>query len=354
MGLYFDGQFVVASAVSAPMSEPGILSAAAFGLHEALARAGIADEVLVRETGLEPESLGDPAARIPLRRFVHLVELGARRTGDDCFGLNLGASYPLSRAGVLWYLIANSATVGAALSNLSRYIPLQVDTAELELCESGRDASLSYRLADPQIPERRHYNERSIAIIAKALRDLLGGGFPLKEVRFEHAYDGDSAAHRRVFGTEVRFGHGTNTIVFDRDLLDREIATADPNLLQVLEHYIEDLLSRLPRGQRIEGRLRQYVMKSLKNGPPRLAEAARCLGMSPRTLQRRLKDKGLIFDRVVDETRCQLAESYLESSKLTASEIAYLLGYSELSAFTRAYRRWTGSTPKATRRRAKP
>ena len=130
--------------------------------------------------------------------------------------------------------------------------------------------------------------------------------------------------------------------------------TADPNLLQVLEHYIEDLLSRLPRGQRIEGRLRQYVMKSLKNGPPRLAEAARCLGMSPRTLQRRLKDKGLIFDRVVDETRCQLAESYLESSKLTASEIAYLLGYSELSAFTRAYRRWTGSTPKATRRRAKP
>lgn len=347
----FPGEFPNKSLGDDVASEPGILAVAAAGLREALAQAGVVGEALIRAAGLEPESFDDPTARISLRRFVHLLELAAEKTGDDCFGLHLGAAYPLSKAGVFGYVLLNSPTVGVALENLLRYIPFQVDSAELELREAGSDILLCYRLVDPEIGPRRHYNERSMAITLVAFRTVLASDWSPKAVRFEHVFEGDASAHARLFGAPVAFAQGTNAIVFPRRLLDRKIAAADPHLLKVLEQHIEDLLSRLPAGRDIEHDLRHYVTKSLKNGPPRLGGAARHLGMSPRTLQRRLKDRGVVFDRLIDEARRQLAQSYLTDSDLTVSEIAYLLGYSELSAFTRAYRRWTGSTPKASRRR---
>ena len=149
----------------------------------------------------------------------------------------------------------------------------------------------------------------------------------------------------------VSFGCTTNAFVIEREFVDRQVPSADEHLYPVLKRYLDRVLAEMPREDDLLASIRRAVGESLRDGDPNLAQVARKLAMGPRTLQRRLREQGVDFKWLVDDTRRRFSLNYLRERKHTLSEIACLLGYSEVSAFNRAFRRWTGSTPSDYRRR---
>ena len=314
--------------------------------------AGWSEEQLGQTLGLRRDQLR-LERRIPLDKYFALVDLAAEVVGDPCFGLHFGAAHAFETAGVFNYIVQNSPTVGAAIANGMRYLRLIIDAAELSLELAGPQAHLVYRVTDPSIAPSRHYAELVIAYAVKGMRVIADdAGWTPDEVQFRHAAPADIAPHRRLFGAVVRFEQKEDALIFDRSLLSRPIHAADRQLLRILEEHAQEILADLPANDELVSRLEQFVVTALPNEGAGLSAAARVLGMSPRTLQRRLRERGIVYVRLIDQVRRRLSSRYLADAKLSLGEIAYLLGYSESSAFNRAYRRWTGRTPSAARRSA--
>ena len=165
------------------------------------------------------------------------------------------------------------------------------------------------------------------------------------EVRFEHRAPAGPEEHRRIFGCPVLFDQEHNALTFDAALLDDEVATADERLLRIMLRVIERTLRELPDPDEFLHDARQLVVDHLPHGSIGVSDLARQLGMSSRTLQRRFTARGITYHRFLNQTRHTLARSYLRQPRLTVSEIAFLVGYTDVSAFSRAFVRWTGVTP---------
>jgi AraC-like DNA-binding protein len=314
--------------------------------------AGWSEERIGRTLGLRRDQLR-LERRIPLDKYFALMDLAAEVAGDACFGLHFGAAHAFETAGVFNYIVQNSPNVGAAIANSVRYLRLIVDGAELSVEFAGSRAYLVYRVTDPRIVPSRHYTELVIAYGLKGMRVIVDDdGWAPHEVRFRHAPPTDPSPYERLFGAAVRFQQDDNALVFDRSLLSQPIHTADLQLLQILEAHAQEILAELPAADDLVSRLEQFVVGALPNASAGLSAAARALGLSTRTLQRRLRQRGIVYAGLIDEVRRRLSSRYLADANLSLGEIAYLLGYSESSAFNRAYRRWTGRTPSADRRSA--
>jgi len=291
--------------------------------------------------------------RIPLDKYLALLDLAAEVARDPHFGLRFGATDAFDTVGLLAYIMRNSPNLGAAITNAMRYLRLHVDAAELSLAFAGAEARLVYRLTDPSIRSSRHYIELLMACFLRFVRWGIDDRWAPHEVQFRHGPPADLSPYQGLFEALVRFDQSEDAMLFDRHLLSRPLRTADHQLLRFLEEHATAVLAELPVPKDdLIGRLRQFVVGALPNDAAGLSAAARALGMSTRTLQRRLREHGIVYARLVDEVRRRLSGKYLADGNLSLGEIAYLLGYSESSAFNRAYRRWTGRSPAADRRRA--
>jgi AraC-like DNA-binding protein len=171
-------------------------------------------------------------------------------------------------------------------------------------------------------------------------------------VTFTHASPPDLAEHQRVFGCPVRFGAGQNRLVIDRAVWDAPARRADSGVFGVLQEHAELLLSRLPRGPDLVERTRRAIGDRLRGGDPSLEGVARELSMGERSLQRHLRDLGFSFNALVDEVRSATARLYLAQPDIALAEVGYLLGFADQSTFNRAFKRWTGTTPRQARVRA--
>ena len=314
--------------------------------------AGWSEERIGRTLGLRRDQLR-LERRIPLDKYFALIDLVAEVVDDDCFGLHFGAAHAFETAGVFNYIVQNSPNVGAAIANSVRYLRLIVDAAELSVELTGSRACLTYRVTDPTIVPSRHFTELVIAYGLKGMRVIVHDDrWTPHEIRFRHAPPTDLSPYEQLFGATVRFQQDADALLFDRSLLSQPIHTADHQLLRILEAHAQEILAELPPADDLVNRLEQFVVGALPNASAGLSAAARALGMSTRTLQRRLRERGIVYAALIDELRRRLSGRYLADRDLSLGEIAYLLGYSESSAFNRAYRRWTGRTPSADRRSA--
>ncbi|MDJ0946255.1 MAG: AraC family transcriptional regulator [Kiloniellales bacterium] len=325
--------------------------AAIIGLPEALRRAGCNPDQICKAVGLRPAELRDPDASIPLHAYLNLLEVAADRSGDDCFGLRFGASYDPSDYGALGFVALNSPTVGAGLLNVGRYLGVMRDHCRVMLEVEDSMARLRYRLAVGSVGLRRQDAEMALGRICGGIRLVLGSDWAPSAVLFEHPAPADHLPHREIFGAEVRFGQAMNAMIFDQEVLEAEIPTADSRLLRILEGFLEEELSRRRADPDLVQRVRRQVLDAIGTGVPGIAEVASAAGMSIRTLQRRLGEQGLTYNKLVDDLRHELALQYLEAREVSISEIAFLLGYSEASAFDRAFRRRSGLSPLEFRRR---
>lgn len=303
-------------------------------------RAGIPPEVVA------PATLGDPDGRVKAAHVVKLWELLPTALGDECFGLSLAtlaAGAPLS---VGWWVVWSSPTLKAGLQQAIRYQRLLHDQAKSELLLQGSEGIYRHQVGSAPDRASRHAIEFGFATFARFARRATGKDIAPSRVRLQHAAPRDLSQHRAVFGPNVAFEQDTDDLCYDAQTLELPLLTADASLQEVVESHARQLLERFPEAQGLDSRLRAAICEELRRGGVSLERVAARLGTPPRTLQRRLKAEGRGFAEHVDDLRRELSFRYLRDRRLSVQETAFLLGFSDVSAFHRAFVRWTGQTPR--------
>lgn len=305
---------------------------------------------LLAAADLTRAEVSDPDARIPVEKMTALWREAYARAGDPDLALHAVEALPFGAYAVIDFLARTSATIGTALERISRYFPL-INTA-VELPITAADDEVRLDMIDRRGPGKlpRAYAEYTLAAIVLRTRVAAGSDLPL--VRVDFAYDPpvDHREHVRIFGCPVRFSADRTGIVIARGVWDAPIQRGDSGLAAVLERHAQMMMAQLPRVSDAIGRVRAAIQDQLKGGDPSLDNVARKLGTSRRSLQRRLADENLTYAQVLDDVRSTIARAYLGQRELSIAEVAYLLGFSEQSSFTRAFRRWTGTSPAEFRR----
>jgi AraC-like DNA-binding protein len=316
------------------------------GLEGLLARRGASLERVCAAVGVDPRKVAEPEHRLPVRRFVALLEEAARASGDDHIGLRLGCSHGPDSFGPLADAILHAPDVAAAIANVSRYFHMHQEGAQLELGVEGRKAVVAYSIRDAGILEYRQDAELSIAKMLNFTRALVGNrAWTPAAVYFEHPEPRDSSEHRRVFGAPVYFSQPRNAMVAPRELLAMKVSGADFGRLARVRDLAEASCPAASPCDDLLARVRQHISRGLRAGSVSIEAVAASLDLSERTLQRRLGECGATFNELVETMRFELSQRYLRQDHLSLTEIGYLLGYSELSAFSRAFRRWAGVSP---------
>jgi AraC-like DNA-binding protein len=308
---------------------------------------------LCREVGLDVERVDDPGATVPLRQIAAVYELAARRSRDDAFGLHVGEhARPLGQD-ILDYAVMSRPTIAKAFEELQPLITAMYPEAEIRLFVSEDVAGFSYRMDPNEAKMQRQRCEALATSVTKIAERALRRRDPPIAVTFQHSRPVDPSEHRRIFRAPVDFDCPATEIRFAANLLLAPVATADPNLSAVLDRHVHDLLIRLPTSVRFSDRVRRTLLEAFGEGPPTLPRLAKRLGVSERTLQRRLNQEGTSLQRLLEDVRHELSLEYLRDSKLSVADVGLRLGYSSLAAFSRAFRRWTGTSPAARRRGAR-
>ena len=334
------------------MRRPMISLNAATGLIEAISAARGDPDQILHAVGLDRSTLADPHGFLPCADFVRLLQEAARRTGDDCFGLHFGEQFQPKNIGPLMYVLLNSPTMAVAFDNAVRYLKVHNEAGRVTFTYDATSAYLRQSLVGVAVEDVRQQSEYSMTVALNTLRLMAGSRWSPREVQFGHRAPAHTAEHVRIFGAPLSFGCETNTLIIERAFIDRHVPAADERLYPILRQYLDRMVKEMPREDRTLASIRQVIGDSMREGDPKLDDVARKVAMSTRTLQRRLKEQGVDFKGLVDDTRRRFSLNYLADSVHTPAEIAYLLGYSEVSAFNRAFKRWTGTTPSSYRRRA--
>jgi AraC-like DNA-binding protein len=308
------------------------------------------------ELGITDEQLNNPRARVPLTVEQALMARAIERSGDVHFGLHMGESIRPRFMGSLGYASMSGARLRDAVTLM---LPYQRVTTEFG-STTGHDEGDAYVIrwvddaATAKLPHARHHVENYFAACITFGRWMIGGHrHNPSEIRFAHAAPGDTAEYTRVFGCPVRFAAGENAIVLSRASLELPLRDADADVHRVMSGRVQQELSSYnARGSLLE-QVRHAIREEMLDSAPSLEAVAERLGLKPWTLRRKLKVDNLDFSTLLDDVRRALAVDWLAGSDRTVNDIAISLGYSEQSAFNRAFKRWFNATPLEYRERAR-
>jgi AraC-like DNA-binding protein len=338
---------------AAPRRSPISSSATVFArsvrkIAEAVTPRGNARHLL-RAVGLDRQALRDPALRIPYADMMMLSELAARMTRDVAFGLHVGEKVEQHSYGIVGYSVVSSANLGEALRTLERYLPIWTNVGAFKLDREGSVAHFQWKYSNGSLPEPRHDVELTMATVARFDRFSAGVAWKPREVWFAHAKPKDVSEHARIFRAPVRFGMPANALLLDSSLLNLPLTGANPVAHQVITEAAEQLLALDPGSANLTQSVLSFIRQRLCSGDFGLQDASRHLGLSRRTLQRKLRQESSSHRLLVEQARRDLARCLLLSSEATSTEAAYALGFSDPTAFHHAFQRWHGMPPQAYR-----
>lgn len=336
---------------SAAGRDPQVLSPAASGISAFIQRYGGDPDRVLGHCGIQPDWIGSPTSKISLKGFCAMFEEAARQTQHDNFGLWFGNQFKPQSLGLWGYAAVASTTLAHALDNLVTLFHYHQQASVLHLNRVDGLIRLEYQIRDPEILQRRQDAELSLGMFLNVFRECHGPGWAPEEVHFEHPDPLEPGQHERAFSAPVYFGQPTNALVFRPDALATRMPNADLRLLTIVQTCLSMLSSGDSTPVSLTDRIRSILRRMLPDGYPSIEAVAQELHMAMPTLQRRLAQEGVTYKELVEDTRQKLAMAYLRERHLSLSEIAFLLGYSELSAFSRAFRRWTGKSPRGFRER---
>lgn len=307
---------------------------------------GFSEAQVFDGTGIPPSIVTRDRPSAPFRDVARFFEHAAGLTGNDILGLQRGQKRDFRKAGLISYVGLSSPTIFDAITNMARYMHVFSDALDLDLAHLRHTGKLGWRYVVPHTVNRRQFAEFGASGLVRDLRQAANREFSPRLVTFRHARRTNLQAFSAYFGCEVRFAQPENVMLFEPEDLDLPLLTADNDLLGVLRDHCELVLRDKARNvPPLVVAVERAIADRLTSGQARQSDIAASLGMSSRTLSRRLADEGTSFAEALDNLRTSLAKSYLKDSDLTLAEIAYLLGYAQAGGFNEAFRRWTGTTP---------
>jgi AraC-like DNA-binding protein len=304
-----------------------------------------------RRHALPAEAEHDKHVTLGLVELRALLDDGEAELGEPHLGLVLAGRAERGAYDLLEYSCRSAPDLREALRRLARYVRLANDVVELAFVEAREDlpagwGSIEQRVPGSPLAVATQANEFFAAMVLGRSRELVGRPLRPRHVLFAHAEPADREALATALGTrDLRFGQGRNAVVVDAEFLAAPIASHDPALLAILDRYARRELEQKGGRPEVLVEVRRQIGAALAAGPPALAAVAGALGVTPRTLQRRLAEHQTSFGAEVESVREELARLHVADAALSFGEVAYLLGYADLSGFARAFRRWTAMTP---------
>ncbi len=321
---------------------------------EAAVERGVDGDALCRAAAVDPDVVRDIDGQVEIGPYLRLWSEVTRRITDPGFPLSIARSWNKGH-NLLRFVCGSSSTVGEALERSSRYLRLLTNAVTWPL-ERGDDVSVLAMVRAADIGAiTRAPDEFGCAEVVTLIRVFTGVDWNPREVRFAFPEPADTSVHRHFFRAPVHFSQPRTEIHLETSALALPLLGADPSVVAFFESYIEKRLGSAPvtTSASVADQVKDVLAKNLRGDVPTLEDVAVLLDISGRTLRRRLTLEDTSFQRLVDETRFACARRHLEEKQLSVAEVAFLLGFSEPSAFHRAFKRWAGVTPQVYARGAR-
>jgi len=309
---------------------------------------GLDAESLMREAGIDPNLRMDINARITEQQFDHLAWLARRESHDDAFIFHLIENMHPSYLGALGYAWMTSSSLRRAFERAQRYYGLVTTHTRVRLEERGDELAVQFLSHNEGVHDLALRERIRLVAPVQLCRLSYGPSFAPKRCHFSHPAPANIGAYEAYFRCELLFDQPDARLVLAREVADEALAGFNPEIVRELDRMIIDYLARLDRND-ILSRTRAAIIRELPSGEASLEKTAAMLALSPRTLARRLADEGESFKSLLAEVRRELGEKYILDKSLSLTEISFLLGFSEASSFSRAFRNWTGQSPSAHR-----
>ncbi len=341
------------AAGNVPSPGPTVGAGFARGLFEFAVSRGADRAELSRRTGVTAEVLADQDARVPMAAYVAIMRQGVALSGDPALALHYGEAVNIARVSIVGHIGRGAETMAEALQQLNRYVRLIVETdAATEIpdrfsifWEGDRRWLVDTRQNANAFPE---LTESAFSQLICHTREFgHEANRPMvREAHVTHARPAHWAEYERVWQAPVVFGAARNALLMDPDWEHYRVARTDPYVTAVLAEKADRMIAELDEGQTMAGRVRKVLQSLFETREAGIEAVVRELGVSRQTLYRRLKEEGVTFEDLLDEMRRKMAIHHLGGGRVSVNETAYLVGFSDPGSFSRAFKRWTGMSPR--------
>jgi AraC-like DNA-binding protein len=315
-----------------------------------LRKENIAVESLLRRVGLSGRDFDNRKRRLFALAQAALLEYTAEAMDDSALGLHLAQQANPREAGLLFYVTSAAENVGEAIALYARYCRIVNEAVRVNLLRDERGVVVEFKLVGLSRHQARQSTEFMLAVSLKGMRELVGRDVHPIRIAFAHTRSSNLREFERFFGCPVGYGATSDQALFSNETLALPLITRDPHLLAVLQPSCDEAAKER---QTLKGTLRASVenaaQKLLPHGKANRQAVAGALGLSERTLARKLAEESTSYEQVLDELRLSLALQYIKDRSISLSKIAWLLGYAGSTSFTHAFTRWTGRSPSAAR-----
>ena len=306
---------------------------------------------LLRRVGLSEHDLDNRQRRISAIAQIRLLEYAAEALGDSAFGLHIAQQANLRQVGLLFYVTSAARTLGETLPLYERYCRIVNEAVRVKLSPIQNGVVVKVNFVGVSRHHFRQNAEFLLAASLKGMRENVGRNVHPIRVTFAHPRNSNLQEVERFFGCPVEFGSAFDQWSFSNETLALPLITGDPYLLETLQPFCDEAArERNTAVGTLRSSVENEAQKLLPHGKANRKTVASALGMSERTLSRKLADEGTTYDELVDQLRRSLAFQYIKAQTLSLSQIAWLLGYEGSSSFCHAFARWTGSSPSAVRK----
>jgi AraC-like DNA-binding protein len=302
---------------------------------------------LLRRVGLSERDFDNRQRRISAIAQVKLLECAAEALGDSAFGLHLAQQANLREAGLLFYVTSAAGTIGETLPLYERYCRIVNEAVRVKLSRIQNGVVIEVNFVGLS---RHHFRQNAEFILAanlKGMRENVGRNVRPIRVMFAHPRNSNLQEFERFFGCPVEYGSASDQWAFSNETLAVPLISGDPYLLQTLQPFCDE---RNTAAGTLRSSVENEAQKLLPHGKANRQNVARALGMSERTLSRKLADEGTTYEEIVDQLRQSLAFQYIKARSISLSQVAWLLGYEGSTSFSHAFAHWTGRSPSVVRK----
>ena len=317
----------------------------------AAAGMGIDPRATLEGAGIDPDAPWDPKVMIPAVVYYEMLESMAERIDVTELPVHVGASMRCDEYGALGLAWKAAPTLGASCARIERYARIWTGVVTYELRGDPRGTLFILHRDGERRLGLRLSNEATLASAVSLARQVCPVPFSPVEVFVQHKQPKSKAFHEAWFGCPVTFDADLDAVLIAHEAIERPNILGDEGISRYLMSDLDGELAEVEAPPTVVGEAKDAIAQSLSEGTPRMADIAKGLGLSARSFHRRLSEHGLSFQTLTEETRRELAEGLLSDKQYSLAEVAFLTGFSEQSSFTRAFKRWLGTTP-ATYRKA--